>query len=65
MYSKDLISFTERKIINVYIAYNRPSEKEWSISTIFYPERNKLYYWTMGKLYPRVVWLKKHIKKNS
>lgn len=48
-----------------YIEDNRPQN---DIINWFYNRNNDdktLYYWEIGKLYPRVRWIKQHIKKQN
>jgi len=66
LYGYDLIHKYELDSLSKYIKDNKPSINEWSISMLLYsPGKFSHYYWAVDKIYPRVQWLKKHIKKNS
>ena len=61
-YSKGEITFEEHDILKEYIRSHRPSK--YSSFDAFH-NRDSAWYWTDGKLKPRVKWLKKHIKINK
>lgn len=52
----DIINGGEYNQLLSYIRKNRPFLTHLNLSA---------YYWKIGRLEPRIKWLKKHIKKNS
>lgn len=64
LYVNNKITYPELDRLTDYIRNNRP-EKDWSVSSFLYLNKPYLsFYWKSGKLYPRVQWIKKHIKLN-
>ena len=61
LYFEDLISFDEKVLLQNYINDNRPT-KDWSLSRLFLTP-NSYYFWKPGCIYPRIVWIKKHLNK--
>ena len=56
LFFSNKISFSEMDKLNKYIKDNKP----WT--SIF---RFSAYYWSYGKIEPRIKWINKHIKKLS
>jgi len=66
LWEQSFITINEYYLLNQYIKDNKPSINEWSISMLLYsPGKFSIFYWKCGALYPRVQWLKKHIRKNK
>lgn len=61
-YARKRISFEEAQFVLSYIRASRPS-KFSSINAYGY--RNRAYFWTPGKIQPRIKWIEEHIKKLS
>jgi len=59
---KNIITDYEHGGLERYIRIHRPSMFS-SINAFYY--RNRMYYWTMRDIKPRIKWLEKHIKLNS
>jgi hypothetical protein len=60
LYKEKLISFLEEDSLLFFIKDNRPT-KDWSLSRLFLTP-NSYYFWNPGCIYPRIVWIKKHLK---
>lgn len=59
---EDIISDKEHTLLYEYIKNNPP--KNDIIDKIYNIKNDSsMYYWTFDKLYPRVRWIKQHIKK--
>lgn len=66
--TQDIITWDERIILKNYIRSNRPPF--YDNLTIFghvirRDDPITHYYWKLGKIEPRLKWIKKHIAKNS
>jgi hypothetical protein len=57
MYYANIINLDEETLLKEYITNHRPL----NFKTLF----NNPYYWEVGKIEPRIRWIKKHIEKNS
>jgi hypothetical protein len=60
---RKLISYDEYGQLVRYIKYNGPQFKWYNPYMLF--KANDCYYWLSGCKFPRVAWIKKHIKLNS
>ena len=63
LYFQNLISDGEYELIQDYITRNRPSIRYPRYFNIVYCF--DAYYWPIGKIKPRIKWIKYHIKKLS
>ena len=54
----NLITTAEYQYLDEYIENNRPKKVSW-----WWKSSNRRYYWRPGKLYPRIKWIKHHIKR--
>lgn len=53
LHSKDVITYKEKRILEIYMKDNRPNDT------------HNIYWWQMGLKRPRTKWLNEHIKLNS
>jgi hypothetical protein len=61
LHKKSLITLDEGNILIDYINDNKPT-KDWSLSRLFLTP-NVGFFWRKGCIYPRIVWIKKHLNK--
>ena len=65
LWRKRIISKEEYGSLVNYIIYNRPKKEYISISDAIFRKKYGEYYWKRNVIYPRISWIKHHIKKLS
>lgn len=63
LYSGELITSEEYRVLRNYIKTNEPFIFS-SFDVLNQRISSSPYYWEVGKIEPRIEWLKKHINKN-
>lgn len=64
LYSRELINGKEYWVLKDYIKANKPFIFS-SFDVLNQRISSSPYYWEVGKIEPRIKWLKKHINKNK
>lgn len=62
---KDVITIEEYQLLKNYIENNRPDYFSWTNFVSDYKQEGRGFFFPVGKIKPRIYWIKRHIKKLS
>ena len=62
---REIISNQEYEALDDYIMRNRPDYFSWTNFLNKHDSTYRLYFFPLGKIKPRIYWIKKHIKRLS